>query len=1135
MHKNRRWLHVYFSWAIVLGMCAGSCGPDSDTGSAAVRLEWRNTQRGPLRAGVLEGIVDTVRVTVSQGGQTLTSDDFDYGGLQGVVSDIPAGTGRDFVAQALSGETVVYAGQQSDVTIVKGQQAPVTISMTPAYETDIYPPANVTNLSGALIGSNVTLTWTASGDDWLVGTAGSYDLRRSDGTIQDANFGTATQVSGLPSPKASGQAEQFDVTGLDPGTYYFALKVIDSDANSSLVSNSAGPFTIGSSDTTPPADILDLAAQNPTATTVDLSWHAPGDDGSVGTASQYDLRYSTSQINNDTDFNNADRFTTAAPSDPGSLETLTVTGMAPATTYYFAIKTGDEVPNWSNISSPASSTTLSDDTTPPAAIVLATGAVSANSVELTWDAPGDDDNSGTAAQYDVRYSTSLIDAGNFDAADQWTTGVPAPTVAGSAQSVVVSGLSEGVPVWFAVKAADEVPNWSSISNVVQVVPQGPDIIPPAAIVLSAGAIDATSVELSWDAPGDDGVSGTATAYDVRYSTSLIDAGNFDVATPWTTNVPLPAIAGTSQTVTIDGLSEGTQYWFAIKASDEIPNWSAISNVLQVTPDGTAPAAIALSTGSVTSTSVELTWNATGDDDNSGTAAAYDVRFSTSLIDAGNFDAATQWTTNVPAPAIAGSPQTVTIDTLTPDTTYYFAIKAADEAGNISPISNVPSAYTDTLAPADIVLSVGTVTGTSVELAWVSPGDDGNLGTATAYDVRYSTSLIDAGNFDAATQWTTNVPDPAVAGSAQSVTIDGLTEGTQYWFAIKTSDEVPNWSAISNVLQVAPDGTAPASITLSLGTVTGSSVGLVWISPGDDGNTGTATSYDVRYSTSLIDAGNFDAATQWTTNVPSPAIAGTPQSVVIDTLTEGTQYWFAIKAADEAGNISAISNVLQVTPDGTAPAAIVLSASALGATSVKLDWTAPGDDDSTGTAASYDVRYSTSLIDAGNFDVATQWTTNVPTPAIAGTAQSVTLDTLTADTTYYFAIKATDEASNTSSISNVPTAYTDIAPPADIADLAAGNPTATSIDLTFTAPGDDGSLGNATQYDVRYSTAPIDAGNFDSASQFAAGVPSAQGAAETITVTGLTANTLYYFAVKTADEVPNWSNISTNVPSATTLP
>ena len=47
--------------------------------------------------------------------------------------------------------------------------------------------------------------------------------------------------------------------------------------------------------------------------------------------------------------------------------------------------------------------------------------------------------------------------------------------------------------------------------------------------------------------------------------------------------------------------------------------------------------------------------------------------------------------------------------------------------------------------------------------------------------------------------------------------------------------------------------------------------------------------------------------------------------------------------------------------------------------VNLKWTAPGDDGSTGTAASYDIRYSTSTIDDGNWASATQ-VAGEPTPA-----------------------------------------------------------------------------------------------------------------------------------------------------------
>ena len=51
------------------------------------------------------------------------------------------------------------------------------------------------------------------------------------------------------------------------------------------------------------------------------------------------------------------------------------------------------------------------------------------------------------------------------------------------------------------------------------------------------------------------------------------------------------------------------------------------------------------------------------------------------------------------------------------------------------------------------LATGTVTGSSIQLSWTAPGDDGATGTATTYDVRYSTATINAGNWASATQAT----------------------------------------------------------------------------------------------------------------------------------------------------------------------------------------------------------------------------------------------------------------------------------------------------------------------------------------------------------------------------------------------
>ncbi|MBL4693797.1 fibronectin type III domain-containing protein [Candidatus Gracilibacteria bacterium] len=350
----------------------------------------------------------------------------------------------------------------------------------------------------------------------------------------------------------------------------------------------------------------------------------------------------------------------------------------------------------------------------------------------------------------------------------------------------------------------------------------------------------------------------------------------------------------------------------------------------------------------------------------------------------------------------------------------------------------------------------------------------------------------------------------------------------------------NAKGLLGTATAAPDSIAPDAISnLATTSPTSTSIGLTWSAPGDDGSTGTATTYDVRYSTSTINDGNFAAATA-VTGEPTPSVAGSSESMTVTGLTASTTYYFAMKTSDEIPNISAISNVPNSTtlaPDTTAPAAVSdLAASSPTLTTIDLDWTAPGDDGSTGTATTYDIRYSTSTITAGNFAAATA-VTGEPTPSVAGSSESMTVTSLSNSTTYYFAIKATDEAANTSTISNVSNSTTltpDTTAPAAISDLNTDNPSSNTIDLTWTAPGDDGSSGTATTYDVRYSTSTITAGNWGSATAVTSGepTPAVAGSSESMTVTGLSNSTTYYFAIKTSDEVPNESAIS-NVPNDTT--
>ncbi len=104
-------------------------------------------------------------------------------------------------------------------------------------------------------------------------------------------------------------------------------------------------------DNIPPAKVTDLAVTSRSSTSLTLTWTAPGDDGLVGTASQYDIRYSTSSIDTEASWDVATVVSAPpTPQAPGSTETFTVTGISPGTRYYFALKTADEVPNWSDLS-----------------------------------------------------------------------------------------------------------------------------------------------------------------------------------------------------------------------------------------------------------------------------------------------------------------------------------------------------------------------------------------------------------------------------------------------------------------------------------------------------------------------------------------------------------------------------------------------------------------------------------------------------------------------------------------------------------------------------------------------------------------------------------------------------------------
>jgi hypothetical protein len=655
-----------------------------------------------------------------------------------------------------------------------------------------------------------------------------------------------------------------------------------------------------------------LLSSSVTPNSVTLTWTAPGDDSTSGRASQYDLRYSSSTIT-EANWSSATQITgEPVPSTAGTVESCTVYGLSPSTTYYFAIKTADEVPNWSILSNVISRTT-SVEVTPPAAIAsLAASSATSVSVTLSWNAPGDDSLTGTAAQYDIRYSTSTITEANWSSATQ-VSGEPTPLVAGTAQTFTVTGLTPSTAYYFAIKAADEVPNWSAISNIASRSTSAETTAPSAVMTLAAISSTSSTVVLNWRAPGDDGDVGTAAQYDIRYSTSTITEANWNSATQ-ATGEPTPLVAGTTQTFTVSGLLSSTTYYFAIKTADEVPNWSSISNIASraTSTETTAPSAITnFAAGAVTCSSIVLNWTAPGDDGSTGTATQYDIRYSTATITEANWSSATQ-AAGEPTPKTAGSAETYTLYGLQPNTGYYVAIKTADEVPNWSAISNIVSRTTanEAVAPAAIAnLAASAATGSSITLSWTSPGDDANSGQAAQYDIRYSTSTITEANWNSATQ-ASGETTPKVAGSSETFIVTGLTSGTVYYFAIKTADEVPNWSNLSNIANLSTLDVTPPSPILDLSAEPGENSGeilLSWTATGDDGSAGQVAQYRLKYSQNQITEELWEAIAD-SVNIAATLSCGYEETYTITGLTPGASYYLALKGVDDGDNCSPLSNV-----------------------------------------------------------------------------------------------------------------------------------------------------------------------------------------------------------------------------------
>jgi hypothetical protein len=756
------------------------------------------------------------------------------------------------------------------------------------------------------------------------------------------------------------------------------------------------------------------------------------------------------------------------------------------TPYYFVVKARDSFGNETTNTAESSATpTLAADQDPPSfgGISSAVDAATDGQVTLGWNAASD--ASGPPITYNIYVSTT---SGNQ------AFGSPPYATVDDSTSITVSNLDNNQIYYFVVRAEDQYSNEES--NVVELSATPSDHVIPSfnGVSTAADANTNGAVDLTWNTPATD--SSAPITYNVYVATS---SGGHNYISPYTTTQNATG-------VTVTNLTNTVTYYFVVRAEDPYGNEELNTTEVSATPtDGVAPTfgGLLTATDNTNGGEVDLVWPTASDP---STPIQYNVYLSTTS-GGQNYGLAPYISTN----ETTGT----TVTGLVNDQVYYFVVRAQDSAGNedtnITERFATPTILADTDPPTfgGIATATDRNTDGEVMLTWGSASDPS---TPITYNVYVSTTTP-------ITDFTT--PDRSTADTW--VIVDGLTNGQDYYFVVRAEDSASNEDNNTTEQSAIPtESVAPVFSGVSSATDanTDGAVDVVWNTPAIDSS--LPITYNIYVATTSGGQDYVSEPHASTQNVSGMTVTG---------LANGSLHFFVVRAEDAYGNEDTNTAEVSATPtlssDSVAPTFGGLNSATDANTneSVTLAWSAAADPS---MPITYNIYVSTISGDQDFLSPPFKTSTNGSGTTVSG---------LSNGTEYWFVVRAKDSAGNEDinvvEYSATPSVGSgDLSPPDDIIDLTVSTLSSQIYSnyllISWTAPGDDGSTGTATTYDIRYSESPIiDSTSWDAATPAPGPLPVPQpaGTTEYFYVTGLESNTSYYFAIKTEDEIPNPSSFS----------
>lgn len=620
------------------------------------------------------------------------------------------------------------------------------------------------------------------------------------------------------------------VSGLTNGVSYTFTVVAHNSAGASAPSAASDPVSPGTLPSAPTA-VKAVAGANGEQATV--SWTAANDGG----------RPIQSYL------------VTASPGGQtatvgGTQTSAVVPGLQRATSYTFTV-----VATTSLGSSPASAPSTAITTPNLPAKPTITNAVAGNGqVTVSYSAPNN--GGSTITEYIVTASP----------------GGTTRTVTGTTLSAVVTGLTNGTPYTFTLVARNGVGDSPASEPSSEVTPAtAPDA--PTDVVATAGIRSAT---VTWVAPANNGGS-PITGYVVRNGTSSTNLATVD---------------GTTTTVTVTGLANGTKYNFNVRAVNAAGTGAASANAPEITTPALpgAPTAVAATPGNAQAT---VSWTAPTSDGGKP-ITGYKVISSPA-------------TTTV---EVTGTATSVVFPGLTNGTSYKFQVSAVTDVGEGAKSAAMANGVVPATVPDAPTAVSALPSKQSATVKWTLPASNG--GSA----ITSFTATSNPGNISA----TVN------SATATSVSVTGLANGTTYTFTVVAKNAVGSSapSEASAPVTTFDVASAPQGVIATEGNAQAT---INWVIPSSNGGT-PITGYKVTTSPA---------------DVPVKTVTGgsTTQTTVTG-LTNGTLYSFTVVAVNFVGDSASSDPSNPVIPSGP-PAAPETASATAGVEKATVTWTAPLSD------------------------------------------------------------------------------------------------------------------------------------------------------------------------------------------------